>query len=342
MGLGDQLARTKLLEAALAASRAGISIRAFARKHGMNYRTVYRDLQALVRAGIPLMETERGRYRLPDRGGQGTETQLTPEELLALHSLRRLAQPLRKTRMGRALDRVWAKVAARDGQTALLPPTASHAEIALRMHASIDYERVRRIIESIEAARHERRSLTVTYRALGTGAITTRRIEPGALHFDTELQSLYLIAWCHLREAVRVFAVHRLLAASLDDVRFTPRPETSSEVALAHAFRVWREETVIQARIALYGRAAREARERVWHPSQTIAEKEDGVELTFWVAGLAEVEEWVLRYGPDACVLAPPELRRRVAHALAAAAARYTRAEKPVRGQRSRAVSPRK
>jgi len=48
------------------------------------------------------------------------------------------------------------------------------------------------------------------------------------------------------------------------------------------------------------------------------------VELSIRLGALAEVAGWILSWGPDAEVVRPPELRRRLAAAATALAARYS------------------
>jgi proteasome accessory factor B len=70
--------------------------------------------------------------------------------------------------------------------------------------------------------------------------------------------------------------------------------------------------------------AAARARESHWHPSQREQVNADGtVDLTFEVGGLREITPWILGWGGAVEVLAPVELRRRVAAAARDHAARY-------------------
>jgi len=63
---------------------------------------------------------------------------------------------------------------------------------------------------------------------------------------------------------------------------------------------------------------ARYVSERIWHESQHIQKQFDGaIEITFRVAGLEEIKQWVLSLGPEARVLEPPELIYEMADSLA-------------------------
>lgn len=67
------------------------------------------------------------------------------------------------------------------------------------------------------------------------------------------------------------------------------------------------------------------ARHHRWHESQRIIKDlaDGGVELEFRVRPCPEFQQWVLRFGEDAQVIEPAELRARIGQRLSAAAARY-------------------
>jgi predicted DNA-binding transcriptional regulator YafY len=58
---------------------------------------------------------------------------------------------------------------------------------------------------------------------------------------------------------------------------------------------------------------------RQWHPTQQVAEHPDGaLTLRFATGALAAVHRWVLYYGAEVEVLAPPALRAMLAETAAA------------------------
>ena len=83
---GDQLARQWLLIQRLAKSRAGVGLDELADELGCVRRTVYRDLDALMAAGFPVLSDRRdGRvfYRFLDNFKLG-DVPFTPDEILSL------------------------------------------------------------------------------------------------------------------------------------------------------------------------------------------------------------------------------------------------------------------
>lgn len=74
-----------------------------------------------------------------------------------------------------------------------------------------------------------------------------------------------------MRNAVRVFAVHRFISAHTTDSAAPRRPDLRTKAALAGAFRVWRDETVSQVHLRFFGDITTHVAERVVHKSQRIA-----------------------------------------------------------------------
>lgn len=323
MARHDRTVRLEIVKKALAASRRGVALKTLAERHGFPLRNLYRDVEALELAGYNVQQTDDHRYRIEDPG-PSTPGAPTADERLALYLAREQARGWKHTSLGRALDRLWNRLSASgDGQAALVP-VESAPWITTREWSPIDYGRHRHLVATLEKAVRERVAVRARYRALSTRQVTSRVIEPGQLHWDPALESLYLIGWCRLRGDVRVFAVHRFLAVTLTDERCAPRPETRSRAALKNAFRVWRSAHVETVRIRFAPEVAEEIRERRWLPGQRIEEAEGGaVVATGEVAGLAEVERWVLGYGGRARVLGPPALVARVAEKARAAAREY-------------------
>ena len=86
--------------------------------------------------------------------------------------------------------------------------------------------------------------------------------------------------------------------------------------------------------IAFDSFAAPLVQERQWHPSQKVKQLRDGgIELSLTLGNLEEVERWILSWGRHAQVLAPPELKERIANTVSALANSYGNALKdPCRG----------
>jgi predicted DNA-binding transcriptional regulator YafY len=117
------------------------------------------------------------------------------------------------------------------------------------------------------------------------------------------------VAYCHLRHAVRIFAVERIRECEVLAARFD-RPKTFDvDKYLEGAWGIIRGDIVTVK--VLFARAlARYIRERLWHTTQAFRDRDGGqLEMTLRVADTLEVRRWILGFGSEAEVLEPASLR---------------------------------
>src|SRR5262249_10269232 len=134
-----------------------------------------------------------------------------------------------------------------------------------------------------------------------------RGIDP--YHLTLFNGGLYLVGHCHLREAVRTFAVERMRSVELTRARFVVPADFDSERYLEGAWGILRGD-LVSVRVVVARSLAPYIRERLWHPSQKLRELSDGrVEMTLSVADTLEVRRWILGLGVEAEVLMPRSLR---------------------------------
>src|SRR5579883_2556272 len=275
----------------LAAARHGVPAAVLARRYGLRLRTVYRDLHALEQAGFPLARSEGARWKLVDGWQRRLPFPLRAGELLALHVAAQLMAPLRGTPL------------ARDQQ-----------------HPAPEA-----VLERLVRACETRTAVRAAYWVESRGEMTHRSIDPYCLYYDPQLEALYVFAWCHLRAAMRTFAVHRFRQVTLTEQRFAVPADFSAEGYLRRAFRLWRGEHAVRVRLRLERDAAGWVTERRWHASQKTRRLPGGrAELELTVDGTREVERFILGLGAACEVLEPGWLRERIAreHRRAAGLAR--------------------
>ena len=76
-----------------------------------------------------------------------------------------------------------------------------------------------------------------------------------------------------------------------------------------HSFKVMQDE-LYAVTVRISPSWARYIGEKIWHQSQRIQKLIDGgIEISFRVAGLDEIRQWVLSMGPEAVVVEPDELK---------------------------------
>jgi len=161
----------------------------------------------------------------------------------------------------------------------------------------------------INKACETNRAVEITYYSAAKDEITTRVVDPYRLLQNRG--TWYVVAWCRLRNDMRLFALHRIENHHvLEGVSFHVRDDFDVDAWIDKAFLLEHTGTEHGVKIHFKPRSARYIRERNWHPTQKLTEHEDkSCTLEFTTQSLDETKRWVLTYGSEAHVLEPPELR---------------------------------
>jgi predicted DNA-binding transcriptional regulator YafY len=164
------------------------------------------------------------------------------------------------------------------------------------------------VFRVVASAVLERRQLEFRYRARTTGGDGMRLVSPQRLTHYRE--NWYLDAWDHDRRALRSFAVDRIATPVLRAERASDVPEGELDSHLAGGYGIFSGPPKAWATITFSARAARWVADEHWHSRQEGRFLPDGrYELRIPYANAKELLMDVLRYGPDAEVIAPTSLR---------------------------------
>lgn len=331
MPRGDQIGRLYALVMDLARTKRGLSAAALARNRDLPVRTVYRDLHALEAAGFPI-SVDGARWRLIEGWDERIPFPLPVGQLLALHMARDLMRPLSGTPIARELDTLCERLLGpKPGcdphQGELFPRLRK--TLAIRSQLAFDYSKHTALIETLCRATESRLTVRAVYYSESRGELTRRRIDPCHLYYDAGLEALYVFAWCHVRRALRTFAIHRFRQITITKESFETPPGFNPETYLRGAFRVWRGENSVQVRILIEPQEAGWVSERRWHASQSLRHRTDGsCLLTFTLSSVHEVRRFILQLGAAAKVIEPEWLQREIADEHEHAARRYARRPK--------------
>ncbi|MBK9495554.1 MAG: HTH domain protein [Alphaproteobacteria bacterium ADurb.BinA280] len=168
----------------------------------------------------------------------------------------------------------------------------------------------------------ERKRLRFDYRARSTDTPTQRRVSPQRLtHYRDHW---YLDAWDHDREALRSFALDRIRQAqSLDEIAVDV-PEDALKQHLSSSYGIFSGTPKAVATLVFSAHAARWVADEHWHSKQEGRFLPDGrYELKLPYSHPRELLMDILKYGPDAEVIAPPSLRQEARILLQLASAAY-------------------
>jgi predicted DNA-binding transcriptional regulator YafY len=319
MPRGSQLTRQwRLLQ--LLDRPAGVAVEQAAAELGCAVRTVWRDFRVLEDAGFPIYDDRhadgrRSVWRLRDDFRRRLPLKLTLSELTALLMSRALLGPAGA--VGLPVEAAFDKIAGTLSRDALALIDRMREVIGVRALGAKLQVAAAEHLGQIQAALVERRRLRLSYYSMSRDALTERQVDP--YHLTLHAGGYYLIGHCHLRGAVRIFAVERIRALAVEAARFTRPAGFDPAAYLAGAWGIIRGD-VVTVRVRFARSLARYVRERLWHPTQQLRDAGAGrVELSLRVADTLEVRRWLLGFGAAAEVLEPAALRealRRDAEAL--------------------------
>jgi predicted DNA-binding transcriptional regulator YafY len=321
---GAQLARQWKILRLLESRKQGISVAEISAQLESPTRTIYRDLEAIQEAGFPVYSEREDRnsyWRMMDGFQASLPLPLTATELMSLHMSRDILKIFEGTVFQENIESLFAKVKACLSHEMLRYLDNISGGIRVSFGPSKDYGVLREMVAQLSDATAKKRQVQILYSALSTGKKTLRRVDPYQVWAMNG--AFYLIGKCHLRAAVRTFAMDRIKKLAVLDEAFLFPEDFSMDDYLQTAFRVMtgRPEVV---KVWFRSSAAQVVKERIWHPTQEIREQEDGnVVITLEVPINYEVTSWILGFGSAAEVLAPAHLREQIEQELGSSLTRY-------------------
>ncbi len=320
---GDQLARQWQLIQRLAKSRSGAALDDLAEALGCVRRTVYRDLDALMFAGFPVVSERReGRvyYRFLDTFRLG-DVPFTPDEILALAFSEDLLRTLEGTVFHDSIRSALRKIRAGLGPelAKYLAQLADAFRVLPGPHKN--YAEFRDTIQTLNDAVLGRRTLHMRYRTGRTGSVASRDLDPYRVWYRSG--GLYVVGLDHKSGEIRTFAVDRIRQLEISDEHFVVSEDFDFDHYIGSSFGVIADRAV-RVRIVFEPRWASYVEERTWHESQSFEKCPDGkIQLCMDVGSTPDLRSWILSFGSGAEVLEPAELRAEVARELEDARVRY-------------------
>ncbi|MEO6294362.1 MAG: WYL domain-containing protein [Candidatus Limnocylindria bacterium] len=319
----DRLARLLNVASILyskGSGEAGVPVAEIARLTGMTTRTVYRDIRALEEElAVPVFAAKRGHYGIERRFFLPPLRLSVPEAIVLFLASRLIARW--SDQYDAAVVSAFTKLA-----DALPQPIARHvAATMLAVGAHESNEPFTRSFSAVARGWAEGRVVELVYDP-GTGTEKRTRVQPYFLEPDAALRSVYLIGFDEPAEAMRTYKVERIRSATLTQDRYEIPDDFDPDVWLANSWGIWSSDSTPTAlvRLRFDASVAHRVREAVWHRSQKLTElKGGGVELTVTVAGVVEIQPWIMSWGGAVEVLEPVELREAIAASVRDAAARY-------------------
>jgi predicted DNA-binding transcriptional regulator YafY len=322
---GDQLARQWRILRQLEVSRNGLTATDIAEEGGVSLRTAYRDMDDLQYAGFPIFSEKEGkatRWRLMEGFRFEIPEPFTLTELLCLHLGSDQFEVFKGTVFQASQESILEKIRSIFPAETLAYLDRIRSAYQMGGGPCKDYSCCSEIIGQIHRAVADRRSIEFGYWSLQKDERTSRKVDPYKVWFYDG--TIYVIGYCHLRAEIRSFVVDRINMLRMTDDHFKIPGTFSFKNHIRHSFKVMQDD-LYAVIIRISPAWARYVGEKIWHESQRIQKLIDGgIEISFKVAGLSEIGQWVLSMGPEAVVVEPAELKALVKKKLQGALDHYS------------------
>ena len=163
----------------------------------------------------------------------------------------------------------------------------------------------------------KRQRVRIRHLSRKRGEVIERDISPQRLVYYRD--NWYLDAYCHLRDDLRSFALDAMEQISLLDKPALDVPEQALADYFEQSYGIFNGEAKHTARLRFSPFRAQWVAREIWHPKQRGRFESDGsyvLEVPY--GNDTELLMDIMKQGPDVEVLAPENLRKRVAAAIAA------------------------
>jgi predicted DNA-binding transcriptional regulator YafY len=167
-----------------------------------------------------------------------------------------------------------------------------------------------------------RQQLSIDHFNRQTGETLRRTISPQQLvHYR---DNWYVDAWCHLRNALRNFAIDAIQNCQLLEAPAKDIPLHDIQAEVNKGYGIFSGQEVQWAELRFTPQRARWVEREQWHPEQQATHDAQGnYLLKVPYSDPRELLGDILRHGPEVQVIGPPALRQQVQRAIAQALKQY-------------------
>ena len=276
-------------------------------------RTIYRDLQAIIEAGYPLVSERQDDgfvvYSFIAGFSKIPPIVFSLEELMTFYLCRGQLSFLHGTPFQDDLEAIFSRI-----HSNLPPRSIAHleriAEVSTpRFNGFKDYSKQHLLLGELRQALLKQQRCLIDYHPAKREK-QQYLIDPYTLLFFKN--GLYIGGYAHNRKALRLFAVERIEKVEVHPERFEVPEDYHPEMLTGTAFGLIDEGEPRRLELFFDKEVAHLIRERIWHPEQQIEEHPDGsLLLRFSASGDKEILAWLYSFIPYVRVIGPESLREK-------------------------------
>jgi proteasome accessory factor C len=319
-GRVDRFHRYYYLHRILTSRRLPVSRAALERELECSRATVKRIVEELRNIGAPIeyIRDQNGYRYTPGVAFELPGIWFTPSELEALFVAEHLLERAEPGLLADTLGPLRQKL-----QKIFALEHLGRGELARRVRIlRMGGRGAGRYFNVVADALTRRKRLFIEYHSRSTDEVTAREISPQRLvHYR---DNWYLDAWCHMRKALRSFAIERIRTIQPRDRAARNIPDRKLDAHFAAAYGIFAGTPKQVAVLRFSAKRARWVADEQWHPKQESRFLPDGsYELRVPYGDPRELVGDLLRHGPEVEVVSPAALRAEVTAALERALNRY-------------------
>lgn len=206
-------------------ARRAVTAHELAERFEVSLRTIYRDIRALERAGVPVYSEEGSGYMLTE-GYRLPPVMFTEDEALALITVEQLVKKNKDSSLINAYTGAMDKV-----RSVLKNSIRDKTEVLTRqlvVKPQIENQTPSHLLIQVQQALTAYEVLDMVYQSESKQELTQRKVEPFAIYINP-LENWMLIAYCRLRQEFRLFRLDRIRKLYRTNEHFEPHQLTLDE-----------------------------------------------------------------------------------------------------------------
>jgi predicted DNA-binding transcriptional regulator YafY len=274
-----------------------------AHRFEISLRTVYRDVKALMEAGVPIGSEAGTGYFIVD-GFHLPPVMFTQDEASAMMMAGKLVERMTDRSVRTAFEGALMKVKAvlNEVQKDHLESLQNHIEV-LKPYTQLPAQSGNHLSE-LQKTIAEKRVVEFQYYN-NQSEQTTREVEPIGLFYYSA--AWHLIAWCRLRNGFRDFRTDRITQLKISEKLFPPRSISTLQEYLNSLQQSNLE--MKSALVSFESEAAQYVQNSRHYFGFVSEEKMEGrIRMKFLTADLNMMARWLLSYGREVEIESPEEL----------------------------------
>jgi len=273
----------------------------------ISLRTVYRDINSLAEAGVPIIGEAGVGYSIMD-GYRLPPVMFTREEARTFITAEKLMEKFTDFSMQSHYQSAMYKIKAvlKTTEKTMVENLENHIEVR-RSFRPLD-RGTDNALDLLLKSISEKKAVTIKYKTLGADQTSERTIEPVGVYHENN--NWYAIAYCHLREGYRNFRSDRIQKIELTEHSFNLQHAPLKDF-LKKQVHDDKNLQLIEIRVAIKIAPYIQEQKYYYGFVSEVSENEQ-ITMTFLSSNLEGFARWYLMIAPNASVLQPPALKEKL------------------------------